>query len=277
MSYTVLAFLSIGVLLGALLVLAYMAKRDRIREIRERLQALPLLPARRDLPLAVAALAERLGARPDQPSNHVWFHQTGVMLTRPDSTPMIFTAEQQMGSTDEAFLWRARMGPGRILQVADYLVRGQGGLRVWLGMVLELLRDVDSAPILLGERLRYLAELPLNPDAILYNHHLRWSVPDEHTLIVRVGEGDTAAEVRFELGLEGLVERVSTPARPYKTSSGYRMLPWRGSFADYAVYEGRLIPHRAEVGWEMETGYFVYWRGRIDRWEVGKAVPPPSL
>lgn len=270
MSYSVLALLGGIVLLGAVLVLAYIAKRDRMREIRDRIRTLPTLPARHDLPLAVAALAERLGARPDQPSNHVHFHQTGVMLSRPDSTPMPFSAEQHMGSTDEAFLWRARMGPGRVLQVADYLVHGKGGLRVWLGMVLELMRDVDSAPILLGERLRYLAELPLNPDAILYNHHLRWTVPDEQTLMVAVGEGDTRAEVRFELGLEGMIEQVSTPARPYKTSSGYRMLPWRGRFADYAVYEGRLIPHRAEVGWEMETGNFIYWRGRIDRWEVGK-------
>lgn len=276
MSYTVLALLGGIVLLGAVLVLAYIAKRDRMLEIRDRLEALPARPARRDLPLAVAALAERLGARPDQPSNHVCFHQTGVMLTRPDSAPLTFSAEQHMGSTDEAFLWRARMGPGRMLHVADYLVHGQGGLRVWLGMVLELLRDVDSGPILKGERLRYLAELPLNPDAILYNHHLRWAVPDEHTLLVSVGQGDTLAEVRFDLGLEGLVEQVSTQARPYKTGSGYRMLPWRGKFADYTVCEGRLIPHRAEVGWELETGYFVYWRGRIDRWEARNGKPPTA-
>lgn len=268
MSYYILAGLVGLVLMLVAGGLFFLAKKDSLQEIRDRLRALPLLPPRHDLPPAVASLAERLGARADQPSNYVHFHQTGVMLTRPDSAPMTFRAEQQMGTTDEAFIWAARMGPFQMVQVNDYLVRGTGGLRVWLGMVFELLADMGNENILLGERLRYLAELPLNPDAILFNHHLQWTVVDEHTLKVAVGEGSTRAEVRFSLTLEGLIEEVYAAQRPYKTGKQYRMLPWRGKFADYAVNQGRLVPHRAEVAWELETGPFTYWRGWIDRWQA---------
>lgn len=274
MSYSLLALLA-GIVLAMLAsLLFYITKKDRIREIKGRLEALPSLPARQDLPTAVALLAQRLGVGAGQTSAYVRLHQTGVLMSRPDSTPMVFVAEQHIGTVEVGFLWSARMGPFGLLQVRDYLLRAQGGLLVWLGMLVELLADVDTPEILLGERLRYLAELPFNPDAILYNPHLRWTVADEHTLQVALGEGAAEAKVSFHLTLEGLIDQVNAAERPYKTRKGYISVPWRGKFADYAPHAGRLIPHRAEVGWELESGLFVYWRGRVDRWEAHPTQSP---
>jgi hypothetical protein len=66
-----------------------------------------------------------------------------------------------------------------------------------------------------GEALRYLAELPCNPDAHLANRLLDWTVIDAKTIKVTTGLGNKRGEVTFELDDSGLIVCASAPSRAY--------------------------------------------------------------
>jgi hypothetical protein len=240
---------------------AFMAHLDTLdADLRK---ARPPQSGRTDLPAEVVALAARMGARADGAAGYVLLEQCGQMWRAPGGAPLKFTARQTIGHDAPGFLWRAAMGP---IVVADYFVAGTGGLEVMAFGVLPLARMIGGAAANQGEALRYLAELPWSPDAILINRALDWTVVDAKTIKVATGVGAERGEVTFELDDDGLIGRASAPSRAYAEKGHTTARPWHGRFWDYQRVEGYLIPMQAEVAWGLDAGDFVYWRGRILVW-----------
>jgi hypothetical protein len=224
---------------------------------------------RTDLPAEVVALATRMGARLDGGSQFAVFEQTGQMWPAPGGKPMNFTARQTVRVDASEFLWRATTGLPAGMMIADYLIAGTGGLEVRLLGAFPVAHMVGSADAAQGEALRYLAELPLNPDAILANRALDWTVVDPKAIKVATGIGAARGEVTLELDEHGLVVGMRAPSRIYTEKNGQTTRhPWRGRFWDYESIGGRFIPRQGEVAWVLAAGDFVYWRGRILNWKT---------
>lgn len=219
-----------------------------------------------DLPTVVRALAERLGAQHGQTA--AYFEQSGQMWLTPGASPINFRAHQRAGVDSTEFVWRAIAGPAGAILVADYLVGVTGGLEVKLLGFWPLATAVGGMEAYRGEALRYLAELPLNPDAILRNPDLKWTVVDRRTIKVSVGEAAQRCEVTFDLDESGLIETASAPGRPYMKKGKSTERPWKGRFWDYERFEGRLLPRQAEVAWTLDGEDFVYWKGRMLSWSA---------
>ena len=223
--------------------------------------------ARTDLPVEVFVLAARLGARADGNSGYVTFKQTGQMWQAPGAKPMAFSATQTIRLDAPGFLWRASFGG--LIMVADYFVGNNGGMEVRALSAVPLTSIVGSAVANKGEIMRYLAELPLSPDALLFNKELDWTVIDSKTLKVASGAADSRGEVTLYLDDNGLISRMRAASRPYAEKDGRSSEhPWIGRFWDYQTVGERTIPIQAEVAWELETGEFVYWRGKNLDWRA---------
>lgn len=227
--------------------------------------------ARDDLPPEVFALAQRLGARGDVADPFVFFEQAGSMWMTPQGKPTPFTARQTAGVTQSAFVWRAAMGPGSVMRVADSFVDGVGRLEVRALGALTVAKMENTTDVNQGEILRYLAELPWNPDAMLLNKTLTWTVVDGRTIKVAGGADGARGEITFFMDASGLVERMSAPSRMYAKKGGAIPLPWHGRFWQYERMDGRLIPARGEVAWTLEGKEFIYWRGALRNWRRGAA------
>jgi hypothetical protein len=222
--------------------------------------------ARTDLPAEVAELALRLGAEPGAAT--VELRQDGQMWSSPGARPMRFKARQTAATARLEYIWNADLGPGGLVKAADYYVAGTGGLEVKAAGLLTLAREVGTSEIAQGEVLRYLAELPWNPDAILVNRSLDWAVVGPSTL--RVSHADAA--ITFVLGPDGLPESMSAPGRVYLGKEGARLVPWGGRFGRYERMGGRLLPTLGEVAWILDGREFVYWRGRLTAWSAFPAA-----
>jgi hypothetical protein len=220
-------------------------------------------------PPEVVALAGRLGGRPETPAPFVEIGQLGAMWQSPGGRAMKFSARQIIASHQPGFIWRAVMDPLRSVLVADWLDSGHGGLEAKLLGAVPLATPAAGPDLDQGEILRYLAELPWNPDAMIANAALSWTVVDALTIKVAAGEGPARGEVTFSLDENGLIAGMSAAARLYAQGSKSELRPWHGRFWDYQRADGYLVPFQGEVAWGLDEGEFVYWRGKLTSWKPG--------
>ena len=147
------------------------------------------------------------------------------------------------------------------------LENGSGRLDVTALGVIPIARSKPSAALTRGELVRYLAELPLAPDAMLHNHELTWREIDASTVAVTAGSDDTACEVLLGLGPDQRLVSAYCADRAASATPPFAPMPWRCGFADYRRQNGRWIPTVAEVGWVINGKYDVYWKGLIRDWK----------
>ncbi len=263
MILTALAVL-LAVAFLAHLVLLGLAARERAA-LRAGMAAAPKAAPRADLPEEIAAFARRnlLGAEPIP--GLVDLTQDCAMRLSKGAGWTAMSARQVIATSTPGFAWHARLrrGPATVAAVTDAFVAGAGSLTV---------RALGSIPIARtagpetdrGEAMRYLAELPWSPDAILLNADLDWSDLGDGRYEVAMDTGGGRAAVTLLLDVSGDIAGMEAERRRTTDEAGNPVeLPWRGTFSDYAEIGGRRIPLRGEVGYLFEDGYEAYWRGTI--------------
>ncbi len=221
------------------------------------------------LPAAAYDLAMRLGVKPEDQRDGVRLTQTGQMKTSlgAKSSWMAFTAAQTISTRACQFDWRAKLGPFGAISARDALEHGEGRLDIALLGLIQIARAKHTPALVRGELMRYLAELPWAPAAILLNPDLRWRVDGPDTLAVSAGEGKTASEVLLSLDSDGRVIGGFAPDRPRSATPPTLPTPWRGRFSDFRQHHGLWLPFAGEVAWDIDGKGVVYWQGRIERWE----------
>lgn len=260
-------FVLLLIAIGAILVLATGFSRE-IARAEAQLAAYPVKPIRTDLPPGVQAFAER-GMAGGTPGVAARFTQAAEMRLKRGAAWTAFPARQISSLPVPGFVWTAAMklGPIPIVRVIDSFEDGVGRLEVRALGAIRIGREggPDAA---LGEALRYLAELPWTPDAILLNTAITWAETPEG-VTARMETTGGPAEILFSLDEFGDIAGARAEGRPTKLANGtIARLVWRGRFKDYAEIGGRRIPLWGEVGYEYPDGYESYWRGRVTAYKV---------
>jgi hypothetical protein len=254
--------LGLGVALGVLRVLFVLSSRDLARR-EARLAAAPAGAPRDDLPEPIRAFALR-GLAGAAPAAAIRLEQAAEMRLKKGADWSSLAARQTIATAQPGFAWIARMrlGPVPVVRVLDSFENGEGLLEVRLFGAVRL--DARSGPdMALGEGLRYLAELPWAPEAILLNRQVSWGETDAG-ITARIETAGGPAEVIFTLDVDGDLVGVLARGRPAALADGTPApLDWRGRFFDYAEIGGRRVPTGAEVGYEYPDGYEAYFRGRV--------------
>ena len=221
------------------------------------------------LPPAVYDLAMRLGAKADSRADAVRLKQTGRMKTKLEATSwMPFTAIQTISTRKCEFDWLARAGPLGMISARDALANGEGRLDVMALGFIPIARAAHTPALVRGELMRYLAELPWAPDAILHNTQLRWRKDGPDVLAVSAGSGETASEVVLSLDSEGRIAGGFALDRPRAAEAPILPTPWRGRFSDYRRHNDRWLPFSGEVAWEIDGKEIVYWQGSMTHWKA---------
>lgn len=185
-----------------------------------------------------------------------------------------FAAIQHVTTRPPGFAWEAsiEMAPWIPVQVVDAYHKGQGVLRARLGGVLTVAAPAPSLALDEGELMRYLAEAPLYPTALLPGHGVAWTPVDDRSAQATLMHGSTSAVLVFHVNEQNEVERV-TGSRPFAVDDDtYELRPWTGYWRQYAVRNGMRVPTEGEVAWTHSDGQEVgYWRGRIQtiEYDVG--------
>ncbi|NAZ37063.1 DUF6544 family protein [Rubellimicrobium sp. CFH 75288] len=233
---------------------------SRIAAAEARLLALPPGAIRSDLPPPVEAFARRAGATGTPRA--VVATQTARLRSGPDAAFATYEARQISSVAAAGFVWDAaqRIGPLNVVRVVDQYVAGEGLLEARLLGAIPVARG-SGPDVALGEALRYLAELPWTPDAILANRSVAWRLLPDGRAEARLDTVAGPAVVRFAFDEAGDIVAMEAPARPVAGSS--EPMEWRGRFWDYRMVGPRRIPARGAVGYVYPTGYADYFEGEV--------------
>ena len=69
--------------------------------------------------------------------------------------------------------------------------------------------------------------------------------------------------LEFKFDQDGLISTVWARSRHRVVSGVLQAAPWQGRFGGYAQRGGMRVPLEAEVEWQLPSGPFPYWRGRL--------------
>lgn len=261
-------------LVSVLFVLAIAGAGRFARLVYDLESRLGVVEAPRDvsagLPAAVRDFALRGDAAPDDLATRLSFTQSAEFQPRADAAWIPLEARQTVAVGAAGFVWEAwqDLGPLPKLRVVDAYVAGQGQLTVRLfGMIPA--GNAEGPETDRAEAMRYLAELPWAPDAILGNPALRWRMDADEWAEVSMPLPDGAATVRFRFDEAGDIVEMRARDRPATDADGKPVrYDWKAKFRDYRMIGPRRIPAEGEVGYIIDGTYRPYFQGRITGYEA---------
>jgi hypothetical protein len=180
-----------------------------------------------------------------------------------------FTSSQEVAVARPGFLWdaRIRMAPGMPAHVHDAYINGDAVLNARLFGLITVMESPNSPELAQGELLRFLAEAPWYPTALLPSSTVLWSPIDDASARVTLVDGDLSVSLDVRFTENGLIESVYSDGR-YRDLDGTQVrTPWEGRFWNYEERSGMLVPLDGEVAWLLPDGRWPYWRGHIENIE----------
>jgi hypothetical protein len=172
-----------------------------------------------------------------------------------------FTATQFVMTQRPGFDWDARvqMAPGLTAFVHDAYVLGVGSLHASLAGLFTMADVHSTASTAQGELLRYFAETPWYPTALLPSQGVHWDAIDDTSARGTLTDGETTVSLVFGFNPEGTIVTIWAAAR----DRGLIATPWEGRFWHYVLRNGMQIPLEGEVSWHPLEGAWPYWRGQV--------------
>ncbi len=185
-----------------------------------------------------------------------------------------FSATQTFTANPPGFVWAARMTMMPLLpvEVRDGYVAGRGSMQAAVLGMWTVADSGDAPELNSGALMRYLAESPWLPTALLPGARLHWSGVDDAHARATLRDGSTEVSATFAFSPDGDIVSVAAD-RQMAVNNGYALTPWRGRFWQHEVRNGMRIPLRGEVSWMLDGTWRPYWRGQIVRAEYELAAP----
>ncbi len=177
-----------------------------------------------------------------------------------------FSSRQRIVTRRPGFLWDARIFllPGLPVRVVDGYIAGEGVLHVaLLGLFTMVDLHGSGDEIARGEFMRFFAEAPWYPTALLPSQGVRWAAVDEASANATISDGGVELTLLFRFNEAGLIESAHAQARGATVGKAVVMLPWEGSWSHYEVREGMTVPTRGEAAWLRPEGRRTYFLGTV--------------
>jgi hypothetical protein len=178
-----------------------------------------------------------------------------------------FASVQSVVTRRPGFLWNAHIGlfPGVPALVEDSYITGHGRLLVKLLGWFTVADQQGEGEIARGEFMRYFAETPWYPTALLPSQGVQWQAVDAHSAQATLADGARSLTLLFRFNEAGLIASVRAEARgaAMGKNGAMEMLPWDCSLSDYQRHDGMLIPMTGEAAWVRPEGRRAYFVGHV--------------
>jgi len=156
------------------------------------------------------------------------------------------------------------MMPGVPVRVHDAYVAGEGILYAAVLGVFTVADMRDRDEVAQGELMRFAAETPWYPTALLPSQGMRWEAVDDRSAKGTLTDGSIDVTLLFSFNGDNLIESVRADARGRTVGADVIPTPWEARVWNYVERSGMLVPLDGEVAWLLPEGRKPYWRGHIE-------------
>ncbi len=176
-----------------------------------------------------------------------------------------FTSTQRAVIHRPGFLWNGRVSmlPGLTARVHDSYIAGVGTLHAAMLGLFTVAQVQGGGEIARGELMRYFAEMPWYPSALLPSQGVRWEAVDERSANATLVDGTITLTLLFRFDESDLITSVHADARGAGMGKDMVMLPWDCSVSDYQLRDGMMVPTHGEAAWVRPEGRKPYFIGRL--------------
>jgi hypothetical protein len=176
-----------------------------------------------------------------------------------------FTSRQRIVTRRPGFLWDARvsMQLGVVVRVVDSYIAGEGLLQAAILGLFKMADVHGGGEIGRGEFMRFFAEAPWYPTALLPSQGVRWEAVDDRSANATISDGPITLTLLFRFGDAGLIDSFHAEARGATVGKETVMLPWEGRWSDYRAHDGMTVPFSGEVAWMRPEGRKPYFHGTV--------------
>lgn len=163
------------------------------------------------------------------------------------------------------FMWNAQISmlPGLRVHVLDAYIAGKGLLRAAVAGLFKVADMSDGGEMARGEFMRFLAETPWYPTALLPSQGVQWAAVDATSAKATLVDGSVALTVLFHFNDAGLIDAVRADARGRMVGKEILMTPWECGLANYLVRDGMTVPISGTAAWVLPDGPKTYFHGTV--------------
>ncbi len=176
-----------------------------------------------------------------------------------------FNSTQRVLTQRPGFDWNGYIvaAPGVPVRVHDAYVAGEGVLQASLLGAVPLADLRGTSEVARGQLMRFLAEAPWYPTALLPSQGVRWEAMGDTSARATLSDAGLSVSVIFYFSEAGFLVGMRAPSRARTVGKALVSTPWVGRFWNYEERRGMRVPLQGEVGWALPEGERVYWRGRL--------------
>lgn len=189
--------------------------------------------------------------------------QEGEFALRPGAWRAM-RAEQFVTISRPGFVWDASIGlvPGIAMRVRDEYSDGSAAMLGKVAGLVPVIDRRDTPGLAEGALLRWLAEAPGFPPALLPGAGVVWTAVDDSTARAAVTDAGLTVAMNVHFGAAGGIERVT--ALRYRDVDGRGIpTPFEGRSGEYRRTSGMMVPTRLEATWLLPEGPHTFFRARI--------------
>lgn len=185
--------------------------------------------------------------------------QTGVFKPSEGADWAPIEAEQYFATEDPAFVWVARLKMGAFFWVTarDMYSYGKGNMLIKPVSAVTIL-DASGKEIDESSFIRYFAEAPWFPSALLPSEYVSWEELDSRRAKATFRHRGHTASGMFTFGDQGQILSFVTHDRFRDAEGRYYKEQWTGYYGDYEEIQGVRIPTKVEAEWNLENWDFKY-------------------
>ncbi len=180
-----------------------------------------------------------------------------------------FTSKQRVvtshAGSGAGFMWDARISmlPGIKVHVVDSYIAGKGLVKAAMQGLFTVADMGGEGEIARGEFMRFFAEAPWYPTALLPSQGVQWAAVDGTSANATIADGLLTLTLLFHFNDAGLIDSVRAEARRSMVGKEMVMRPWECGLSNYQVRNGMTVPITGEAAWVRPDGRKPYFRGSL--------------
>lgn len=178
---------------------------------------------------------------------------------------MPIEGEEYFTTETPGFIWIGKIPLLPLVWIIgiDMYLEGKGEFQIKLLSIITIADAPKGKELDESELMRWLAEAPLFPTALLPSSFLRWEPVDSDSAKAIIDCAGTRVETLFHFDKEGKIVQMTADRYRAVDNTTFVKQKWIGHYSNYAIAKKMMVPWNIEVSWNSEIGNFTYAKFNI--------------